>query len=90
MLEGRGFWCVGFCGTCVGPLNRSCVQCMSVPVVRERPGSVASEVASVCQWLARPRLGVVAEGSSVARGVGSTLVPVFPTGWKKRDVGVEC
>ena len=38
------------------------------------PGGVASEVASVCQWLERPRLGVVAEGSSVVWGVGSTLL----------------
>ena len=41
---------------------------------RGGPGGVASEVASVCQWLVRPRLGVVAEGSSVVRGVGSTLL----------------
>ena len=41
---------------------------------RGAPGGVVSEVASVCQWLERPRLGVVAEGSSVVRGVGSTLL----------------
>ena len=63
----------------VHPL-RECLVCKVPGYKCVSGGGVASEVASVCQWLERPRLGVVAEGSSVDRAWVHASVVVSPTG----------
>ena len=59
---------------------------MSVPGVPGAPGSVASDVASVLPVACEAEVGVVADRSSVARGVGSTLVRCFQLVGHKKGI----